>query len=59
MSAAAGGAPSNTTISVDGFTGGDGNTTLPPKSSIAYIKVNPDLFSSEYHQPHWEQRSAV
>ena len=51
MAAAAGGSPSGATISVDGFQGGDGNTTLPPKGSIAYIKVNPDLFSAEYRQP--------
>ena len=52
MAAAAGGAPGNATISLDGFLGeGDGNTTLPPKSSIAYIKVNPDLFSAEYRNP--------
>jgi len=51
MSATAGGSPSNATINIDGFQGGDGNTTLPPKSSIAYIKVNPDLFSAEYRQP--------
>jgi Carboxypeptidase regulatory-like domain len=51
MAASAGGSPSNTSISVDGFQGGDNNNTLPPKSSIAYIKVNPDLFSAEYRQP--------
>ena len=52
MAATAGGAPGNTTISLDGFLGeGDGATTLPPKSSIAYIKVNPDLFSAEYRNP--------
>ena len=51
MAASAGGSPSNSTISVDGFQSGDNNTTLPPKSSIAYIKVNPDLFSAEYRQP--------
>jgi Carboxypeptidase regulatory-like domain len=51
MAAAAGGSPSGATISVDGFQGGDGGTTLPPKSSIAYIKVNPDLFSAEYREP--------
>ena len=50
MSATAGGMPSNATIKVDGFEGGD-SSTLPPKDSIAYIKVNPDLFSSEYRQP--------
>ncbi|WP_158819773.1 TonB-dependent receptor [Granulicella sp. S156] len=52
MAAAAGGAPGNATLSLDGFLGeGDGNITLPPKSSIAYIKVNPDLFSAEYRNP--------
>ena len=51
MAATAGGSPSSATINIDGFQGGDGNTTLPPKSSIAYIKVNPDLFSAEYRQP--------
>lgn len=43
-----GGSPSNVTIAVDGF---QGSSKLPPKSSIAYIKVNPDLFSSEYREP--------
>ena len=51
FASAGGGMPSGARISVDGFSGGDNNTTLPPKSSIAYIKVNPDLFSAEYRQP--------
>ncbi|MEK6398903.1 MAG: TonB-dependent receptor, partial [Terriglobus sp.] len=51
MSAAAGGNPSNAAVSVDGFRSGDNNATLPPKSAIAYIKVNPDLFSAEYREP--------
>ncbi|SEB48531.1 TonB-dependent receptor [Terriglobus roseus] len=51
MAAAGGGSPSSATVSVDGFQGGDNHVTLPPKSSIAYIKVNPDLFSSEYRNP--------
>jgi hypothetical protein len=46
--AAAGGNPANVTISVDGF---QGSTGMPPKSSIAYIKVNPDQFSAEYREP--------
>ena len=50
MAATAGGSPSGATIRVDGFAGGD-SSSLPPKDSIAYIKVNPDLFSSEYRQP--------
>ena len=48
LAAAAGGNPSNTTISVDGF---QDSSALPPKSSIAYIKVNPDQFSAEYREP--------
>jgi hypothetical protein len=51
MAAAAGGSPSSATISVDGFQSGDNHATLPPKSSIAYIKVNSDLFSAEYRNP--------
>jgi Carboxypeptidase regulatory-like domain len=51
LSAAAGGSPSAATVAVDGFDNADGTTHLPPKSSIAYIKVNPDLFSAEYRNP--------
>ena len=51
MAAAAGGSPSAATVAVDGFDSGEGTTHLPPKSSIAYIKVNPDLFSAEYREP--------
>jgi Carboxypeptidase regulatory-like domain len=48
LAAAGGGNPSSTTIAVDGF---QGSSTLPPKSSIAYIRVNPDQFSAEYREP--------
>jgi len=48
MAAASGGDPSNATVSVDGF---QDSTHMPPKGSIAYIKVNPDLFSAEYQEP--------
>lgn len=51
LAAAGGGAPSNATIAVDGFENSEGSAHLPPKSSIAYIKVNPDLFSAEYREP--------
>jgi hypothetical protein len=51
LSAASGGAPSAATVSIDGFDNGEGTTQLPPKGSIAYIKVNPDLFSAEYRNP--------
>ena len=43
-----GGNPANTLITVDGF---QGSSKIPPKSAIAYIKVNPDLFSAEYQSP--------
>jgi Carboxypeptidase regulatory-like domain len=49
--AAAGGNPTNATIAVNGF---QGTSSLPPKSSIAYIRVNPDLFSAEYREPPFE-----
>jgi hypothetical protein len=49
MAAAAGGSPGGASIGIDGFSAnGDGGPVLPPKSSIAYIKVNPDNFSAEY-----------
>ena len=48
LAAAGGGSPANVTISVDGF---QGESKLPPKSAIAYIKVNPDQFSAEYREP--------
>ncbi len=51
LSAAAGGAASGATVAVDGFDNGEGGTHLPPKASIAYVKVNPDLFSAEYRNP--------
>ena len=48
LAAAAGGSPSRTTISVDGF---QDDAKLPPKDSIAFINVSPDLFSAEYREP--------
>jgi hypothetical protein len=49
--AAGGGGPSGSAlVTVDGF---QNSSTLPPKSSIASIRVNPDLFSSEYQNPPW------
>jgi hypothetical protein len=51
LASAAGGAASGATIAVDGFENGEGTGHLPPKSSIAYIKVNPDLYSAEYRNP--------
>jgi Carboxypeptidase regulatory-like domain len=49
--AAGGGGPSGSAlITVDGF---QNRSALPPKSSIASIRVNPDLFSSEYQTVPW------
>jgi hypothetical protein len=43
-----GGDPNSPMIRVDGFQNG---SALPPKISIASIRVSPDLFSSEYQFP--------
>ena len=51
LASAAGGPPSGTVISVDGF---QDDSPLPQKSSIARIEVNPDLFSAENRQPPFE-----
>jgi len=48
LAASAGGDPTTAILSVDGF---QNTSALPPKSSIASIRVNPDLFSSEYQWP--------
>ena len=48
LGAATGGSPANTFIAVDGF---QGASKLPPKSSIAYIEVDPDMYSAEYVYP--------
>jgi len=46
-----GGSPSSTIVTVDGFLS---PTNLPPKSAIAYIRVNPDPFSAEYQEPPYD-----
>ncbi len=48
LAATSGGAPGQAIITVDGF---QNSSTLPPKSSIASIRVNPDMFSAEYDRP--------
>jgi hypothetical protein len=48
LAAAAGGAPGAAIVTVDGFQNGG---QIPPKSAIAFIRVNPDLFSAEYARP--------
>lgn len=51
LAAASGGAPGAATITVDGF---QNASRMPPKSSIAFVRVNPDLFSAEYERPPYE-----
>jgi hypothetical protein len=48
LAAESGGDPSNAHITVDGF---QNPGALPPKGSIASIRINPDLFSAEYQWP--------
>jgi hypothetical protein len=48
--AGTGGAPGSAVITVDGFQNG---SSLPPKASIASIRINPDPFSSEYQRAPW------
>jgi len=48
LASISGGDPSAAMIRVDGFQNG---SALPPKSSIASIRVAPDLFSAEYQFP--------
>ena len=50
LAAGAGGPAGSALVTVDGF---QNSSALPPKSSIASIRVNPDLFSSEYQNPPW------
>jgi len=45
LAATGGGTPGLATITVDGF---QNASTLPPKSSIASIRINPDMFSPQY-----------
>jgi hypothetical protein len=50
LAASGGGSPGSATIVVDGFQHG---SAMPPKSSIASIRINPDPFSAEYETPRW------
>jgi len=50
LAAGAGGPSHSALVTVDGFQNG---SALPPKSSIASIRINPDLFSAEYETPPW------
>jgi hypothetical protein len=48
LAAESGGDPTNAHITVDGF---QNPGAMPPKGSIASIRINPDLFSAEYPWP--------
>jgi hypothetical protein len=48
LASSAGGNPMSAMIRVDGFQNG---AVLPPKGSIASVRVAPDLFSAEYQFP--------
>ncbi|HEY4047446.1 MAG TPA: TonB-dependent receptor, partial [Acidobacteriaceae bacterium] len=48
LAASAGGAPGQAIVTVDGF---KNTSRIPPKSAIAFIRINPDLFSAEYETP--------
>ena len=50
LSASSGGDPSTARIVVDGFQNG---SAMPPKSSIASIRISPDIFAPEYENPAW------
>ncbi|QMV19743.1 TonB-dependent receptor [Granulicella sp. 5B5] len=50
MAASSGGDPSTVVITVNGF---QNASAMPPKASIASIRINPDIFSSEYQAPQW------
>ena len=48
LAASGGGDSSSAQITVDGF---QNSSTMPPKSAIASIRVNPDVYSAEYQTP--------
>jgi hypothetical protein len=50
MAAGGGGVPGGAIITVNGFRNG---SPLPPKGSIAEIRINPDPFSSQYERAPW------
>ncbi|WP_158823786.1 TonB-dependent receptor [Granulicella sp. S156] len=50
LAASGGGPPESALVVVDGFQNG---SVMPPKSAIASIRINPDLFSAEYESPPW------
>jgi len=51
LAATSGGIPGQATVTVDGFSNA---SRLPPKSAISEVRINPDLFSSEYENPPYQ-----
>jgi hypothetical protein len=51
LAATAGGVPGSAVVTVDGTLNAG---RLPPKSAIAEVRVNPDLYAAEYGQPPYE-----
>ncbi|HKD82615.1 MAG TPA: TonB-dependent receptor [Candidatus Angelobacter sp.] len=51
LAATSGGIPGQATVTVDGFSNA---SRLPPKSAIGEVRINPDLFSSEYENPPYQ-----
>ena len=47
LAASGGGMPGLALVTVDGF---QNSSALPPKGSIASIRINPDIFSAEYER---------
>ncbi len=50
LAGSAGGPAESALVVVDGF---QNASVLPPKSAIASIRINPELFSAEYESPPW------
>jgi hypothetical protein len=50
LAASSGGNAAATVVVVDGF---QSPSAMPPKSSIASIRINPDFFAPEYQTPNW------
>jgi hypothetical protein len=50
LAASSGSNPAATIVVVDGF---QSPSAMPPKSSIASIRINPDFFAPEYQTPNW------
>jgi hypothetical protein len=49
LAAGGGGIPGQAEVRVDGFLSSANG--IPPRSSIGEVRINPDLFASEYEQP--------